>query len=417
MDRKNHTDKNIKIRSQKQWSRKQCFTLAGIFLAAAILLAFLGRKTSDVQELLRPDAGHSDSEVQLQVRLGEAEEVWNWKGSVAARVYSAAELEENMRLAEEYIRKNLAGEEENLDRVTYKLNLMSEAPGTGVKISWNWDRPELLERDGTVCQSVLSEETIVILTAELRCQGLLEQLQIPVKLVPEELPPGEQAKRSLERELSERAAETSEETRVTLPEVWAGEQVHFTVKSQDKLWIVPFLVSAVLFVLPFREKEEERKRQQERKEELLLQYPDFVRRFVILLGAGMNLFAVWQKLAEEYEMRLKQGGRQEPLYEEVRVTVQELRNGELERNAYAAFGRRSGLVPYQRFASILVQNLKLGADQVLELLDYEAGQAMEERKAKARKRGEEMSTKLLLPMSVQLLLILLVVILPAFFSL
>ncbi len=52
----------------------------------------------------------------------------------------------------------------------------------------------------------------------------------------------------------------------------------------------------------------------------------------------------------------------------------------------------------------------------MEQLEYEATQAIEERKAQARRRGEEMGTKLLLPMMLQLLLILVMVMIPAFIS-
>ena len=58
----------------------------------------------------------------------------------------------------------------------------------------------------------------------------------------------------------------------------------------------------------------------------------------------------------------------------------------------------------------------MGNERVLEQLEYEATQAIEERKAQARRRGEEMGTKLLLPMMMQLLLILVMVMIPAFIS-
>ena len=50
------------------------------------------------------------------------------------------------------------------------------------------------------------------------------------------------------------------------------------------------------------------------------------------------------------------------------------------------------------------------------MLTKEAGQAYEERRQTAKKQGEEISTKLLLPMSLMLIVVLVIVIVPAFLS-
>ena len=50
------------------------------------------------------------------------------------------------------------------------------------------------------------------------------------------------------------------------------------------------------------------------------------------------------------------------------------------------------------------------------MLKLEAIQAFEERKAKARRLGEEAGTKLLLPMFLMLAIVLVIVIVPAFLS-
>ena len=65
---------------------------------------------------------------------------------------------------------------------------------------------------------------------------------------------------------------------------------------------------------------------------------------------------------------------------------------------------------------MLTQNLRKGSKGLSELLRAEADQAFEERKATAKKRGEEAGTKLLLPMFMMLSMVLLIVIVPAFLS-
>ena len=60
--------------------------------------------------------------------------------------------------------------------------------------------------------------------------------------------------------------------------------------------------------------------------------------------------------------------------------------------------------------------MKRGSQNLLDLLEREAASASEERKRQARIRGEEASTKLLLPMILQLMVVLVILIVPAFLN-
>ena len=71
---------------------------------------------------------------------------------------------------------------------------------------------------------------------------------------------------------------------------------------------------------------------------------------------------------------------------------------------------------YVRLGALLSQNLRKGTKGLTQLLKTEALQAFEDRKANARRRGEEAGTKLLLPMFLMLSVVLVIVIVPAFLS-
>ena len=71
---------------------------------------------------------------------------------------------------------------------------------------------------------------------------------------------------------------------------------------------------------------------------------------------------------------------------------------------------------YRKLASLLEQNLRKGTKGLTALLGTESEQAFEERKASAKRRGEEAGTKLLAPMFFMLAMVLVIVIIPAFLS-
>ena len=71
---------------------------------------------------------------------------------------------------------------------------------------------------------------------------------------------------------------------------------------------------------------------------------------------------------------------------------------------------------YIRLSALLCQNLKKGSESLLPSLYQEIAEARNERQAEIRRRGEEISVKLLVPMAGMFALVLAVLLVPAFLS-
>lgn len=416
MDGENPSGKDIKLglhgRRRAGWLVP---ALAGLSLLSAGLWLIRGEETA-VSSLLRPEVGEASEELELGVRWEDGSE-WIWQGELAARIYSEEELERCMEQAAEWVFEQLPREGETLDQVVTGVDLVKAVPETGVTVAWSWSEKDILDREGNVCQEALTGEVIMELTAELTCQQRTELLQIPLRLVPVAFGKEEQRQRELTEKLNQLAAQGDASGQLELPDSWGEVAVTFFQKEEKSWWVLPLATACFLLLWQAHRREEEKTQEKDRKEAITLQYPQFVSRFVVLLGAGMNVSSVWLRLAAEYEQRRAQGREDiDPLYEAVCQVAVRLRNGEQERRVYDEFGKSTGVQVCQRFAAILGQNLRMGSERVLEQMEYEAAQALEERKARARSQGEEMGTKLLLPMMVQLLLILVMVMLPAFMS-
>ena len=129
----------------------------------------------------------------------------------------------------------------------------------------------------------------------------------------------------------------------------------------------------------------------------------------------MTVKRAFRKVVEEYERQKKMTGVR-CAYEEMQKTCREMESGHTEAESYENFGRRCKVQAYVRFGALLSQNLRKGTRGLTELLKMEAIQAFEDRKARARRLGEEAGTKLLLPMFLMLTVVLVIVIVPAFLS-
>ena len=93
-----------------------------------------------------------------------------------------------------------------------------------------------------------------------------------------------------------------------------------------------------------------------------------------------------------------------------------MKSGIAEAESYERFARRCGLTVYMKFGALLSQNLKKGTKGLADIFRMEAVQAMEDRKSRAKRLGEEAGTKLLVPMFLMLAVVMAVIIIPAFWS-
>ena len=157
----------------------------------------------------------------------------------------------------------------------------------------------------------------------------------------------------------------------------------------------------------------ERKLEQ-RKKQLLLDYPEVVNKLALYMGAGMTIRNAFARMGEDYRRQQKERFRY--VYEEILITCYELQSGRSEREAYDHFGKRCQVQAYRKLSTLLSQNIRKGSNDLLYMLRQEADQAFAERKNMARKLGEEAGIKLLLPMMMMLCIVMVIIMIPAYFS-
>ena len=174
------------------------------------------------------------------------------------------------------------------------------------------------------------------------------------------------------------------------------------------------LIAAVLYLYAGeRRKEQLRKR---RRDSLLRDYPHIVSKLVLLLGAGLSMRRAFAVMTEDYRRlprseRLKSCG-----FEAVAMMCADMDRGVLEADAYRRLGQSCDLPLYRSLSVLLVQNLKRGSRELIDMLEREAVSAFEERKKEARILGEQASAKLLAPMMLMLLIVFVIVMVPAFIA-
>lgn len=239
--------------------------------------------------------------------------------------------------------------------------------------------------------------------------------EMSVRVYPPKLSGEESRRARLLQAIAEEEEQSREKEVLKLPDEIEGRKIVLRNPDNPRGWYVLAVGPVICLLLAGLQRQNEQKEKEDRERQMMLDYPEIMNKFTLLLGAGMSVKKAWEKIVQDYE-RQKEGAGLRYAYEEMAVAYREMQSGVTEAESYERFGRRCGLKAYRKLASLLDQNLRKGTKGLAALLGAESIQAFEDRKAAAKRRGEEAGTKLLLPMFFMLAMVLVIVIIPAFLS-
>lgn len=412
----------ILSRAEEKWN--PLYVKMGlIFLAvgAAALLVFWMDNTQPFPQdengssvVSRNIQGQGEREEKLKVRIGDTEE--NMTITVGEQEYTQEQLDKVFREAGEQLEELVLGENESLDEVRSNLNLVGSLPDTGISVSWEVDEYEAMNQQGELKTENLTDEgTLVKLTAVLSYKEETAEVTFFARLYPPKLNQTEKQLKKLSEEIERMDEETKEDEYLSLPSDVDGIPVIWKYGRNFRAVGLLLIGAAAALFLYAEEQEKQKNRKKERELQMALDYPQMVSKLTLYLGAGMTVRKAWYRIAEDYELQKEEKGNRE-VYEEMLYTMHEIQGGGSEGECYEKFGERCALPAYKKFGAMLSQNLKKGTKGLAPLLKQEADNAFEERKSLAKRLGEEAGTKMLLPMFLMLAVVLVIIVVPAFFS-
>lgn len=386
---------------------------AGIFLGLIISVQEKQNRILDETGMVhRGTYEEGEREIELECLTPDGKQ--EFALSVEARVFTEEEIKQLYADFATELAEIILGENDSLQQVSEDLYLREAYEGYPFYVEWKSSVSDMVRSDGTVYEA--AQEQAVELRAIISYGTWEWEESFLVWVVPQSLSREEQQYREMKEMLldSERESRTKETWK--LPDTWQGESLVWKQKTKNKCLLLlggAMLAAVLIFLLADKDLHDDvEKRRQKMKKD----YPDVVHKLVLYLGAGMTIRGAVQRMAEEYEQSEKAGKSKSPVYEELLHTCRELKAGVSEGAAYEHFGKRTGLQEYIRLSTLLTQNLKKGNSTLLQRLREEAEKSSLERIQYGRRLGEEAMTKLLLPMVMMLLVVMLMIMIPAFSS-
>ena len=380
----------------------------GMAVSVLLLICSLWEQ-QPLTELSRPGKGADSVTEHLQVQIGEDKTPIDV--TVAAVPYDRKEEQTRIREASKNLETIFLGQNTSLDHVTMDLHMPTQIWDSEVTVQWYLDSWKYLEPDGTLKNEGLEEPVWIQVQALLNFGEENLTWNRTIQICPPEAPDTAMMVRMLQYQLQE--CQAGYEETVQLP-AEVSEQAVTWYPQKDTRWLwTTLLTGAALCGLWTGKKREDEQRLQKYERKMQLAYPDIVNRLSLYMGAGISIRHAWERIIRGYEKQRQMTGNSEDAYEQMKLALRQMQNGVAETVAYEQFGMDCRLSSYLKLGTLLSQNLRLGTGNLVEMLKAEAKDAFEDRKALARKIGEECESRLLLPMLLMLLSILIMIMYPA----
>ena len=382
------------------------------FVIFGICNSFFNKNTEANNYISRPGVDEYDTEMEIEVE-GLLDKPQRIEIPVTKRTYSKDEAKEAIKKGLEEILLTLPGENSSLQNITTDLNLTNEISDLGLSVRWDFGESELIDILGNVHNENLKENINLDIEVDLSYETYEESYIIPVTVCPKILSNDERLLKGLIDKIAIADKESIQKDGYTLPDTYDGKSLIYHYGEAFNFNIIPIMGIIIAILLYLQEKEKESRSTENRKRELMKDYPDIVSKLIVFIGAGLSVRQSWESIVIDYENECKENNERRYAYEEMVKALAKLKTGIYENTVYKDFGRSCGLRQYMKLASLLEQNRRNGLANLHSLLSMESQSAWDERINLARREGEELNTKLLLPLFMMLLIVMMIIIVPA----
>ena len=386
-----------------------------LLLTIAVLAVELLPKDGETF-VTRNGYGEGSKTQEYELIIEDEDEKQKLLFEVEEQRYTKEEVQQLFQKVMEELDNVVLGENKSFNRIESDLKLVTALEDYPVNIQWDLDTYEVMSIEGELRQDRLTTEGTLV-----RLRGTIsygEEQTAYVRNMMVFAPTREGTEKFLyevRQEVEEREASTREEEGFRLPQKLKGKQLTWKVKKEYRWYYILLIGSVSAVYLVYRDREKVKQKEKRRREELIREYPGMISKFTMLLDTGTTVKNAWEKIVQNYELQREETGKQ-TVYEEMLLTYREMQGGVSEGEAYEKFGKRCGVTVYLKFGAMLAQNLRKGSKGISGLLRMEAIQSFENRKSAAKRLGEEAGTKLLMPMMGMLMVVLVIVMVPAFLT-
>lgn len=410
-------EEQLRIFEIKKWS----FSLLLLFIGAIVSLilsinVLLENPLKGNSLIRRNDYGKGSKSVTLDIYADGNLIIPEKNLEISERYYTNQEITNLFNTIIPELEKQILGRNKSFEYVIYDLSFPSMIDDFPFSIEYELNNYQVMNREGIIhTENLISSGTPLTITAKLKYKTYQNEHNINAIIYPKPKNSDENLYDLILNEIARYETASYEYEDCILPSVVDGKQISYVPTKKNNSWLILLLFITFSLVIFKAHDQDMDKNIKERDKQMMIDYPKIVSKMTLLLGAGMTIQGAFNKIASEYLSHKNKTGNRFA-YEEMLITIREIKSGISETDAFIRFGNRCRLQKYIKLSVLLSQNLKKGSNGLLLSMEEEERIAFEERKSMARKLGEEAGTKLLVPMVMMLGIVMIIVIVPAFLS-
>lgn len=396
-------------------NKKPLMVSAVIVVAGLIVYLLNPQEGTVIDKIKRPSYNGRTDTYSLTVKTDTGE--YDIQVPVEPQKIPPEELQKYFDLSFEIICSKIQGENTSLDNVKEDLNFVTEISEYGINVDYTTSDYSLIDCFGVVnSKNAMQQGSRCTITITFEYEGNYQSYKLEVVVYPPDYTADEIFINRINEAITKENNDGSGEY-FNLPDEVNGQEVSFVQKAESRLPIIIILFLIIFLLWYYKKFVVKKNREKEREQKLQMDYSEIVSKLSLLMGAGMSAATAFAKISNDYKNALKNNKMEKrPAYDEILTASNRIASGVSESEVYAMFGRSCRIHCYVKLGSLLAQNIRKGGDDFIEMLKSETTEAFIERKALARKSGEEAGTKLLLPMGIMLCIVLVIIIVPAFMS-
>lgn len=387
-----------------------CITAFGITLFFVLAICISERwADSEVSTVTRSTKVDAEYQLQIRDKTGRKEQATI---NVAKKEYTEKQIEEIFEQRQKELVRKVLGKNKSQDKVNQNLNLVTEIGSEKILVSWSISDSKKIGYNGILSKNIGTKGEIVTLTATMTLGKTTRDYSFAVNV----FPPIQ--KNSMGKELQEYLDENElNQEKVELPKEIGGQEVSYEKLSSDMSGYILFIGIVISIALFFLKDIDLKKEVAKRNQQMQNDYPEIVSKILLYYGAGLSIQKTFERIVKGYEEEKRKNKKiYRYAYEELEMCFVKMKSGVSEISAINQYGERCKLHCYVKLAGLIEQNIRRGTKELSLILKSEQKEAMNEKKNNMLKRGGQISTKLLGPMVIMLIVSIVIIMVPAFMS-
>ena len=306
----------------------------------------------------------------------------------------------------------------SLKQMQTPLNLPDTVDGYPFEITYELAEDGYIRLDGSINEEEQAKlkrgetyRTYIVVTA--RYGEYRKSKKYEIRIVPKKNISQTNVFYKIQQYLKKEEQENRYSHDIKIPSVYKDIEITKRQENQGGISGILILFVTVCIFIPlhnYLKLQEEGKKCQEQAER---DFPVIVHLLTLYMGAGLSFFSAVKRISQNYQKQRELDDSKKYAFEKMMRMEQQMSNGVSQREACQDWGMQFRTDSYQKLSLILIQSFTKGGREAAMLMEAEEREAFHKRIDRAKKEGEEASTRLLFPMILLLCQVMLLVMYPA----